>query len=150
MTKTNGPHVSTETGDEPERLAVEAGLAVGPRRVAQSAVEAVRPGVVGALDRLPPRVSVAEDVTAVAADVHEAAQPPVARPRQDDRQRAGRGRRQLTGLGDLVEAGGVLPARGEEALLLEAPDGRVDVPVVRQRAERRHSWPRRQSTPSRA
>ena len=70
-------------------------------------------------------------------DVDEAAQLAVARAREDDGERARRRGRELTRLGDLVEAGRVLPARAEETLLLEPRDRRVDVPVVRQRAERR-------------
>ena len=140
------PRVDAD-GDETERLPLEPGLAVGPGCVAQRAVEGVRPGVVGALDRLPSRVLLAEDVSAVATDVDEAAQFAVARACEDDGERACRRRRELTRLGDLVEAGRVLPARAEETLLLETRDRRVDVPVVRQRAERRARWPRRQSTP---
>ena len=70
-------------------------------------------------------------------DVEEAAQLSVARAREDDGERARRRGRNLTRLGDLVEASRVLPARGKETLLLEPPDRRVDIPVVRQRPDRR-------------
>ncbi len=44
------------------------------------------------------------------------------------------GGRQLARLGDLVEARRVLPRPREDPLMLEPQDGRVGVPVVRQRA----------------
>ena len=124
-------------GDEAERLAVEARLAVGARRVAEGAVQAVRPRVVRALDRLAARVPVAERVAPVPADVHEPAEDVVAGAREHDGQRAGERGGQLAGLRDLVGARGVLPADGEEPLLLHARDGGVGVPRVRQRAEHR-------------
>ena len=80
-------------GHEAERRQVEARLAVGARRAAQRAVQPVRPGVVGALDRLAPGVAVAERMAAVPADVDEPAQLAVAGTREDDGERAGQGRR---------------------------------------------------------
>ena len=119
---------------ETERLAVEAGLAVGARRAPERPVERVRPGVVRALDRLAPGVAVAEHVAPVAADVDEAAQLAVAAAGEEDREHAGPRRGQLPGLRDLVEARGVLPRAAEQPLLLETEDRGVRVPVVRQRA----------------
>ena len=120
-------------GHETERLAVEAGLAVGARRAPERPVERVRPGVVRALDRLAPVVGVAEHVAPVAADVDEAAQLAVAAAGEEDREHAGPRRGQLPGLRDLVEARGVLPRAAEQPLLLEAEDRGVRVPVVRER-----------------
>ena len=134
LTKTNGPHVSTDDRGEAEAGRVEPRLAIRARRASQRTVEAVGPGVVGALDRLAARVAVAEDVAAVAADVDEAAELAVPAAREDDRERPGPGRRQLPRLGDLVEPRGVLPRAREDPLLLEAKHGRVRVPVVRKRS----------------
>ena len=141
LTKTNRAPGVDGYGHEAERRQVEARLAVGARRAAQRAVQPVRPGVVGALDRLAPGVAVAERMASVPADVDEPAQLAVAGTREDDGERAGQGRGQLAGLGELVEARGVLPAAREDPLLLDAQHRRVGVPVVRQRAsarDRRH------------
>src|SRR5947209_8429951 len=59
---------------ERERRAVEARLALGARRPAQRSVEVVRPGVVGALQRLAAAGALHHGVTPVAAHVHERAQ----------------------------------------------------------------------------
>ena len=120
--------------DEAERVAVEPRLAVHPRGVSQRAVQAVRPGVVRALDRLAPRVPVAEEVAAVTADVDEPAKLPVPGAGQDERERPGPGGRQAAGLGDLVEARRVLPGAREDVSLLESEHRRVRVPVVRKGA----------------
>src|SRR4051794_618494 len=58
---------------------VETGLAVGPRRGTKRAVEAVRPGVVGALKGLASPRPACEDVAPVAADVEEGPEDAVAR-----------------------------------------------------------------------
>ena len=97
--------------------------------------------MVGALDRLAPGVALAENVTAVPADVEEAAKLAVPGARQHDREGARVGDGQLARLGDLVEARCVLPGAREDPLLLETEHGRIAVPVVRQRAReggRRH------------
>ena len=60
-------------GHEPELRLVEAGLALGARRRAERAVEAVGPGVVRALERLAPPLALADERAAVAADVQERA-----------------------------------------------------------------------------
>ena len=103
------------------------------RGAPQSAVEAVRPGVVRALDRLAPRVALAEQVPAVAADVHEAAELAVARAASttgsDPPRRSSAGRARRPG-----RPARVLPRAREDPLLLEARHGRVGVPVVRQGA----------------
>ena len=120
--------------DEPERRGVEAWLALRARSAPQRAVEAVRPGVVGALDRLPPRVALAEDVAAVAADVDESTKLAVPRARQHDGERPRIHGRQLPRLCDLVETRRVLPGPRKDELLLEPQHRRVGVPFVRQRA----------------
>ena len=114
LTNTNGPQASTETGTSPSAVVSNPGSRSARGAFRSDAVEAVRPRVVGALDRLAPRITVAEDGAAVPADVDEAAELAVPGTRQDDRERARAGRRQLPGLGDLVEAGGVLPRAGED------------------------------------
>src|SRR4029079_15212758 len=97
-------------------------------------VEAVGPGVVGALDRLAARVAVTQDVPTVASDVDEAAELAVSAAREDARDRPCPGRRQLPRLGDLVEPGGVLPRACEDPLLLETVNGRVRVPGAPERS----------------
>ena len=74
-------------GQEPELRRVEAGLAVGARRRAERAVEAVRPRVVRALERLAPPRALATGA-AVAADVQERAQLPSRVADDDDRDAA--------------------------------------------------------------
>jgi hypothetical protein len=59
---------------ETEACLVEVGLFFGPRRRAQRAVEAVGPGVVGALDRLAFPRALDEGEAAVPADVEERSQ----------------------------------------------------------------------------
>ncbi len=122
---------------EGQRRAVEARFAVRAWRAPQRSVEAVRPCVVRALDRLPPVVALAERMPAVPADVDEPAQLAVAGAREDDRQCSRVGGGQLAGRGDLIEACCVLPAAREDPLLLDTQHRRVGVPVVRQRPGRR-------------
>ena len=52
VANSSGPSRSTATGTRDSVVAVEARLVVGARRLAQAAVQAVRPGVVRALQRL--------------------------------------------------------------------------------------------------
>ena len=81
-------------GHEAEALAVEAGLRVSTRRVAQRAVEVVRPGVIRALERLAAAGSLAEREAAMAAHVDERAERFVPAADEDDRHvaRAGGGK----------------------------------------------------------
>ncbi len=77
----------------------------------------------------------------MAADVHERAQLVVAIAHDDDGNVARAGRDERARLRELTGVGCVLPRTPEDPLLLEARDGRVDVPVVGDRAEvfdRRH------------
>src|SRR6185503_16988174 len=63
---------------EPERVEVEAGLAVGARRGPEGTVEPIGPRVVRALQRLAAALTACQDMPAVAADVQEGAELPVA------------------------------------------------------------------------
>ena len=63
-------------GHEPELRLVEALLALGARRRAERAVEAVGPRVIRALERLAPPLALADERAAVAADVQERAHRP--------------------------------------------------------------------------
>ncbi len=126
---------------EAEALLVEVRLALGARSRPQRAVEVVRPGVVGALERLAPALALADERAAVAADVHEGAQDAFLVAHEDDRDAAGVGCAERSRLGDLVGAGDVLPGAPEDPLLLEPQHGRIGVPVEGKRAavgDRRH------------
>ena len=70
------PAVGAER-DEAEAVAVEAVLALGPRRAVQRAVEPVRPRVVRTADRVAVSLLLDEDRAAVAADVRECTELPV-------------------------------------------------------------------------
>ncbi len=104
---------------EPELRLVEAGLALGARRGAERAVEAVRPRVVGALERLALPLALADERAAVAADVQERAERrlpcrgrrrPGRRPRR--RRRTSRARRPgQRGLRTATRSGRSAPAR---------------------------------------
>ena len=121
-------------GRRPSSAASKLGLAVGARRRAERAVELVRPGVVGALERLAPALALADERAAVAADVQERAQLGVLAADDDDRDPARVAGEERTRLGDLVGAAGVLPGSPEDPLALEPQDGRVGVPVEGDRA----------------
>src|SRR5947208_7988780 len=119
-------------GNEAELVLRELRLLLAARRLAETAVEAVGPGVVRTLQRLAARLPLGEREAAVAADVDEAAQDAVAVARDDDRRAAYlRGevarRRKLSGVPD------VLPRRPEDQLLLPPQDLGIRVPGVRQR-----------------
>ncbi len=90
--------------------------------------------MVGALQRLPASLPVAEDEAPVPADVDEPAEGRVLAAHEHDGQEPRDGRRELPRLGDLVEACGVLPEAPEEPLLLQRRELGVDVPGVRERA----------------
>src|SRR4051794_31780402 len=118
--------------NEAELVLREVRLLLAARRLAEAAVEPVRPGVVRALQRLAVRLPLGEREAAVAADVDEATQHAVAVLRDDDRCAAYmRGevarRRELSGVAD------VLPHRPEDSLLLPPQDLGIRVPGVRQR-----------------
>jgi hypothetical protein len=125
-------------GLEPERneaeAFVEATLALRPRRREQPSVETVRPGVVRALERLALARALADDGPAVAADVEEGSQRPLAVVDEQYRDVARAGRVEAARLGDLVRAGDVLPEPPEDPLLLELEHRRVDVPAPRKRS----------------
>src|SRR5206468_9433554 len=115
--------------EQRELRAVEAGLALGARSRTQRPVEVVGPGVVGALQGLPPALALADERAAVPADVDEAAQLAVAPAHDDDRQLAGVCGEERARLGDLVCAARVLPEAREDSLLLEPEHRRVRVPA---------------------
>ncbi len=121
-------------GDEAERVPVESRLAVPAWCRAQRPVEVVRPRVVGALQRLAPADTVAEQVAAVPADVHERAERVVAAADEDDRDVAGPGRDERPRFGQVPGVADVLPGAPEDPLLLESGHRRVDVPVPGDRA----------------
>jgi hypothetical protein len=120
--------------DEPELPLLDPALAVGAGRGEQPPVEAVRPRVVGALQRLPLARALADDRAAVAADVDERAQDAVVVADEEHRGVAGARGVERAGLGDLVRARDVLPEAAEDSLLLHLQRGRVDVPAPGDRA----------------
>ena len=120
---------------EPVRLAIRS------RCRPERAVEAVRPGVVVALDRLAAPATLGEDRASVAADVEEGAQLAVRTAGDQQRDAAGVCRQEGAGLGDLVGAPAVLPGAGEDALAFAAQHLLVAVPGEGKRAcggRRRH------------
>ena len=84
LTNTNGPQRVDRDGRERQARGVEAGLALGPGRPTQRAVEVVRPRVVRALQRLAAAGALDDEMAAVPADVDE--------PAQDSRRSRGRRR----------------------------------------------------------
>ena len=104
---------------ERQLLDRQVGLALPAGHGLQAAVEAVRPGVVGALERPPVALAGHDLVAAVAADVHEAAQLTLLVP--DDRHRyVSRARgEEVAGVRHLVGLCHVLPRAREDALSLE-------------------------------
>ncbi len=116
-----------------EALLVEVGLALRARRLAEGAVEVVRPRVVRALERLAVPVALRDQVPAVAADVDEAAQDALVVADDHDRDLAREAREEVAGLRDAVGPAGVLPGAREDALALQPLDRRVGVPVRRER-----------------
>ena len=136
------PQASTCTGTQPELGLVEAGLALGARRGAERAVEAVGPGVVRALERLAPPLALADERAAVAADVQERAERAFLVAHDDDRHAARVAGEERARLGDLIGAARVLPGAPEDPLPLEPEHVRIRVPVERERAavgDRRHA-----------
>ncbi len=133
FTNTNGPQVSTRGATEAELALREARLLVRARRGAQRAVEAVRPRVVRALERLALALALGDLEAAVAADVEKRAHLAVLRAGHDDRRAAGLRREERARLRKLPEVADVLPGRAEDALLLAAQDLRIRVPAVGER-----------------
>ena len=74
LTKSERPPGLELQRDEAELLLVDPALPVSARRGDEAAVEAVRPGVVRALERLAPARALADERAAVAADVEERAE----------------------------------------------------------------------------
>jgi hypothetical protein len=118
---------------QPELVELEAELAVGAGRRAQRPVEVVGPGVVRALERLPPRAAVRDDVPAVPAHVQERAQYAVSRACNQYGNLAGGGGEVGTGLRDLACMTDVLPRTREDALALAAQDIGIRIPAPGQR-----------------
>ena len=120
-------------GEQREVGRVEARLALRAGRLAQRAVELVRPRVVRALQRLAAAAAARDRVRAVAADVDEAAQDALAVAGDDDRDVARLGRHERAGRRDLLRRAAVLPGAGEDALALERRDAGIGVPRRGQR-----------------
>ncbi len=112
---------------------VEVRLAVGPRRGAERAVEAVRPRVVGALQRLALALALRDLEAAVPADVHERLQLVFPCAGHHDGDQPGGRREERARFGELPRVPHVLPGAAEDPLLLETQDLRVRVPVERER-----------------
>ena len=119
---------------QPELAAREVRLLVGAGRAAQLPVEAVRPRVVRALQRLALPLALDHREAAVTADVHERAHHVVARASDHDGSPSRAAGEERAGLRELPEVAGVLPRRAEDRLLLAAQHLRVGVPAVRQGA----------------
>src|SRR5207237_7624762 len=98
-------------------------LALGPLRLLQTAVETIGPRVVRALQRLAAPRSLHHGMASVTADIDEAPQHAV--PPADDRDRdpARHHREETAGVCHLLRAPCVLPAHGEDALVLAREDG---------------------------
>ena len=122
------PRVERER-DERQLLVLEVELPVRSRRRAKLAVEPVRPRVVAALQRLAPAAPMGDDRAAMAADVQKRAQLIITRARHHYRRASGHGREERAGVGRLTLVADVLPGPREDALLLEAKDLGVRVPV---------------------
>ena len=120
-------------GEERVVVGVEAGLALGARRLEQAAVEPVRPRVVGTLQRLAVPGALHDDVAAMAADVDEALELALLVPDEDDRDGPGLGGEVVAGLAHLGRHAGVLPGVLEDPLALEREDGAVRIPARGQR-----------------
>ena len=118
---------------EAELVLREVRLLVRPRRRAERAVEAVRPRVVRALQRLALALALGDREAAVAADVEERAQLAVACARDDHRRLPRAPREERPRLGKLPEMADVLPRGAEDPLLLAAQDLRIRVPAIRKR-----------------
>src|SRR6266508_1048523 len=116
---------------------VEAGLALRAGRGPKGAVEAVRPGVIRALDGRLAAVALDEERAAVAADVEEGAEP-VVRAHDEDRHVAGPRGKALSRLLGPPGVADVLPRPAKDALLLPAQHLRIGVPAPRQGARGGH------------
>ena len=90
LTKTNGPQVSTETWTRPSPSRSKPGSRSARGALRRDAVQAVRPRVVRALDRLAAARPRRRAGGPVPADVHEPAEDVVAGAREHDGQGAGR------------------------------------------------------------
>ena len=120
---------------EAELLLVDPALLVPARRRDEAAVEAVRPRVVRALQRLAPARALADDRAAVAADVEERAERVLLVAHEDDRNVADGRRGERSGLGHVARVPDVLPRAAEDALALELEHGRIRVPAPGQRLD---------------
>ena len=117
---------------EAELVLVDPAFLVAARRGDEAAVEAVRPGVVRALERLAPARALADERAPMAADVEERAQLVLLVADEDDGDVADPGRRERARLGHVARVADVLPRAAEDALALELEHGRVRVPAPRQ------------------
>ena len=106
-------------GNEPELLALDSALAGRARRRDEPPVEAVRPGVVRALERRPVSGALAHERSPVAADVEERPQHAVLVPDEHHRHVAEVRRSERSRFGDLVRVADVLPEPPEDALPLD-------------------------------
>src|SRR4029077_2370924 len=98
------------------------------RRSPQPSVEAVRPRVVGTLERLPLARAAGDDVSAVPAAVEEPPQLAVPPACNNYRDLAGRRSEEAAGFSDLSQVTRVLPGAGENPLALAAQDIGVGIP----------------------
>src|SRR5215210_827816 len=102
---------------------------LGARRRPKAAVEAVRPGVVVALERLAPPVALTGDLgAAVTAHVDEGVEPAVGVAGDDDRDAARARGEERPWLGHELSRPGVLPGAVEDAPELVVEVRRLDVP----------------------
>ena len=118
---------------ERQLLDRQVGLTLPAGHGLQTAVEAVRPGVVGALERPPIAFAGHDLVATVAADVHEAAQLTLLVPDHRHRYVPGARGEEVAGFRHLVGPSHVLPRAREDALSLERRNGLVGVPRGRER-----------------
>ena len=131
LTKTNGPNVSTDTGTSPSASRSKPG--------SRSARGALRSDPSSAYVHAWYGHWIVSRRASPSQSTWPRWRQTLTKPRSSpSRPRArttgfGPGRGQLPRLGDLVESRGVLPRAAEQALLLEAEDGGIRVPVVRQR-----------------
>src|SRR5947209_7863986 len=113
---------------EPHPAGIETGIAVSAWSGAQTAVEAICPGVVGTLESAPSPGFGRNDRAAVPADVDKAPQLAVVVDRDHDRHGAG-GRGEVAARSlQLADVPCVLPGAAEDPLQLDLEDCRIRVP----------------------
>ena len=115
LTKTSGPQVSSWSCTRPSSSASIPPSLLPRGAGEQAAVEAVRPGVVRALERLAPARALADDRAAVPADVEERAQHVLLVADEDDRDVADARRCEGAGLGDLADGRRTATSGGRSA-----------------------------------